>query len=350
MVALIVVAALAGLGIGYFVGHRRPAPVDAVAAQALTSEVEGYLQSLDEFGQSVPKVWAAHVESCRQQMETAVTELAGRFAEIVVLLETALSESGAGGTTDQHYVFESSRSQLADVVGTLGGALSHKRRFIDELSGVQTINDEVLALTADVAKIASQTHLLALNAAIEASRVGEAGAAFAVVAVEVRRLADLSAETAERISGRSQQLSGAIASTLTAAHESELSESSAVLHANDKVQSVLNDLLTLVAGLRDSSERIGGAASGIKQQIATSLTQFQFQDRIGQTLDHLRASIETLPPLLERSRADAADALRPLDPVAMLEALSSTYTMAEEHRTHGSGNPVPVADNEITFF
>jgi len=350
MVALIVVTALAGLGIGYLVGRRQPAPTDAVAAQVLTTEVEGYLKSLDEFGRSVPKVWAAHVESCRQQMETAVTELAGRFADIVVLLETALAAPGAEGESDQHGVFESSRHVLADVVGTLGGALSHKRRFIDELSSVQSLNDEVLALTADVSKIANQTHLLALNAAIEASRVGEAGAAFAVVAVEVRRLADLSAETADRISGRSRELSGAIMSTLTAAHESELSENSAVLDANDKVQSVLNDLLTLVAGLRDSSDRIGGAANGIKHQIATSLTQFQFQDRIGQTLDHLRLSIETLPPLLERSRTDAVDALRPLDSVAMLEALSSTYTMAEEHHTHGSGNPVPVADTEITFF
>jgi methyl-accepting chemotaxis protein len=348
-VLVLVLAALVGLGIGVLTGRaRRRPPQSAAVAEEVTEEIEGYLRSIEEFGESVLKVWAAHLESCRYQMEMAVTDLAGRFSEIVVLLETALAPPGDG--SGQHGLFETSRNRLADVVDTLGGPLGDKSRFMQELGSAQNLNDEVLTLAADVAKIANQTHLLALNAAIEASRVGEAGGAFAVVAVEVRRLADLSAETAERISDRSQELSGAIAATLHSAQVSELSVSSAMLEATSKVQSVLDDLLTLVAGLRDSSDRIGGAATGIKQQIATSLTQFQFQDRIGQTLDHLRLSIETLPPLLERSRTDGEQALRPLDPAAILDALSSSYTMAEEHQTHGSGNPAPVADTEITFF
>jgi methyl-accepting chemotaxis protein len=351
----VVVAVLLGAAAGFGVGRRNRAETAGAGA----GEVDGYVARLDEFGQQVPPVWAAHIESCRQQMESAIGQLTQRFADIVQLLETVLSTSSLAGASGNEGVFETSRLSLGDVVDTLDGALNRKREILQQLQGLLSLNDDMKAMTAEVSRIAAQTHLLALNAAIEASRVGEAGAAFAVVAVEVRQLADLSGDTAKRIGDRAEEVGAAIAMTFNVAEASALDEGTAVSDANDKVQSVLDDLMHLVVGLRDSSDQLGSAAEGIKHEISDSLVQFQFQDRIGQTLEHLRDSILLLPTLLEYLPQPRPGADPPLDAASVLASLSSSYTMAEEHHAHHGGSgpagpsgsaPAAVAESEITFF
>lgn len=346
-VVLPVVAAVAGALGGFLLG-RRSGPSAAQRSLA-SAPVQEYLESVEEFGSVIPRVWAGHIESCRTQMEQAVTDLTTRFNAIVMLLDTVLSSAMSGergeGSED---IFDRSRDRLTDVVGTLGRALTSKQNVLEELRVLVDLNEDMKSMTAEVSRIAAQTHLLALNAAIEAARVGEEGAAFAVVAMEVRQLADLSGTTAQRIAERADEVGAAISATFGAAEASALTEGGAVENANELVQGVLEDLMSLVTGYQGSSVSLTDAAEGIRREIGDSLVQFQFQDRIGQTLQHVKDSIEKVPPLL--SAPEAGVAPEPLDVARLLAALEETYTMAEERHTHGSGEPAPVMDTEVTFF
>ncbi|GGL07472.1 methyl-accepting chemotaxis protein [Mangrovihabitans endophyticus] len=340
----VVSALLLGAAVGFLLGRRRPATHPETAD---ASGADPFVVSVGKLGSEVGPVWSAHVESSRSQMEEAIGSLIARFAGIVQLLDQALTSSRAGGGKGEMDVFLTSRNRLGEVVESLEQSLAKRRQAVQEMRDLLGRNEELHAMTEEVSRIAAQTHLLALNAGIEAARVGEAGRAFNVVASEIRQLAESSGSTSERIGQKASEVGDAISAVCTAAEQDAEAEIAAVADANGKVSQVLDELRALVDRITGSSAELGGAAEGIKSQIEESLVQFQFQDRLSQTLEHLRDSIDRTSQELSQTPGGVP---RPVDTTRILHELTSSYTMVEEQATHRSGAPVSVASSDITFF
>ena len=145
--------------------------------------------------------------------------------------------SNAAQSAELSSSFSASASAMADAAERMSVALGIAQTAAEcgtqVLSELGTKAHDIGKLTGQIDGIAKQTNLLALNAAIEAARAGEAGRGFAVVADEVRKLADQSQRSAKEISAAILAMSEAMDIAIAQTNELNHSVSSARTTANE---------------------------------------------------------------------------------------------------------------------
>ena len=163
---------------------------------------------------------------------------------------------------------DASYAQVQQVSEACGQKL---RSALDKVKVVEDISD----MANGILDISAQTNLLALNAAIEAARAGEQGRGFAVVADEVRKLAEESAKTVTEIQkgvegtlAAVEELAGASKELLTVMEKDILTDYQNMLEVASSYQTAGEDVQRISAEFGQLSGGIAGSIQQISQNIA----------------------------------------------------------------------------------
>ena len=249
---------------------------------------------------------ATEIAATAREQQSTAHEIAATTAEIGATSKqiSATSKELVKTMNEVNQVAE----QTADLAGSGHTALTRMEttmRQITEASGSITAKLSVLSekttninsVVTTITKVADQTNLLSLNAAIEAEKAGEYGLGFAVVALEIRRLADQTAVATYDIEKMVKEMQSAVAAGVMGMDKfSEEARRGVeeIRHVSTHLAQIIHQVQTLTPRFQTVNEGMHAQATGA-QQISDTLTQLsEAAQQTAESLQQSNLAIEQL--------------------------------------------------------
>ncbi len=215
-----------------------------------------YVKGEVEKDSELAKQMAEEMEIKNTEIQEKNDKIARLIAEVnddFTNLDTSITELAEGNNNNGQESTGISQS-MADVV-----------TFCDELkealNGIQALLVKLEENNSEITNVAEETNLLALNASIEAARAGESGRGFAIIAENIKKLADLSKDTASDSDSNKEQIQSAISELLENAEK--------LIEIIDSVNLRVTNLAAATEEIAASADMVSNVSSSLKDKLAS---------------------------------------------------------------------------------
>lgn len=260
----------------------------------INEQIQNHLTSQGEMKTAVSEISAGsqiqteqinHIAENAESSKSKMDEMSQLSIALSEETTSAANASRSGSAKVEE--LQKDMHELASSISDLSETFSSLTRKIEETNG----------FIVNIQNITEQTNLLALNASIEAARAGEAGKGFSVVAEEIRKLAEITRETAVQITENLSDVNATNSSAFSKmnASSAKFQES---LQAFDDVSGIFNQVGTTLKSLDNQFNKFKDSvlnvkADSIEVEAATKELAAVIQEATA-GLEEMNATIETL--------------------------------------------------------